>query len=315
MCNNRGMTSSTPWAKDAVAVPGWTHLRSGKVRDLYVPDGDTLDTAQRLLVVASDRISAYDYVLDSTVPDKGAVLTQLSQWWFSQVGDIIDHHVITDQVPDVVAGRAVICEKLDMFPVECVVRGYLTGSGLADYQNTGTVCSVELPDGLVEASRLDTPIFTPAAKAEVGDHDENISFERMVDMVGRDTAQQLRDVSIALYQRARDIAAESGIIVADTKFEFGHRADGTIVLADEVLTPDSSRFWPADQWVEGQVTPSFDKQYVRDWLSANWDKNSGTRPPALPDDVIERTRARYIEAFEKLTGHEFSAPDKPAHTH
>lgn len=301
--------TNTPWAATAPTVPGWTHVRSGKVRDLYIPDGQTQQTADRLLVVASDRISAYDYVLDTTVPDKGAILTQLSQWWFEQISDIVPTHVITDDVPEQVAGRAVICEKLSMYPVECVVRGYLTGSGLADYKKTGAVCGVKLPAGLVEASRLDNPIFTPAAKAEVGDHDENISFDVMAKRIGDDDANQLRQISVELYKRARDIAAKCGIIVADTKFEFGQRPDGTIVLADEVLTPDSSRFWPADEWVEGQVTPSFDKQFVRDWLTSaesGWDKASGTQPPALPSDVVERTRDRYIEAFEKLTGRSFS---------
>lgn len=302
--------SAPSMRQGAPLIPGWRHIRSGKVRDLYIPDDVKEEQAERILVVASDRISAYDFILDTCVPDKGAILTQLSLWWFDQLADIVDHHVISTDVPDEVRGRAVICRKLDMFPVECVVRGYLTGSGLADYRQTGAVCGQRLPAGLTEASRLDTPLFTPAAKAEVGDHDENIDFERVVQMVGSGNAQRLRELSIAIYSKARDIAAESGIILADTKFEFGCDASGRIILADEVLTPDSSRFWPADEWVEGQVTPSYDKQYVRDWLTSpqsGWDRHGDTPPPALPSDVVERTRNRYLEAYAKLTGKDFTA--------
>lgn len=288
----------------APQIPGWEHISSGKIRDLYVKDDDP----DQLLVVTSDRISAYDYVLDTEIPDKGKILTQLSKWWFDQLN--IENHVISMDVPEEVAGRAMICERLEMFPVECVARGYLTGSGLAEYREDGTVCGIELEDGLTEASRLSKPIFTPAAKAEIGEHDENVSYERVVEMVGEDVAAALRGATLNIYSQAAELALERGIILTDTKFEFGARADGSLVLADEVLTPDSSRFWPADQWEEGKPTPSFDKQYVRDWLTSEesgWDRNSGENPPALPDEVVEKTRARYIEAFEVLTGEKFNA--------
>lgn len=288
----------------APQIPGWEHVSSGKIRDLYVKDDDP----DQLLVVTSDRISAYDYVLDTEIPDKGKILTQLSKWWFDQLN--IENHVISMDVPEEVAGRAMICERLEMFPVECVARGYLTGSGLAEYREDGTVCGIELEDGLTEASRLSKPIFTPAAKAEIGEHDENVSYERVVEMVGEDVAAALRGATLNIYSQAAELALERGIILTDTKFEFGARADGSLVLADEVLTPDSSRFWPADQWEEGKPTPSFDKQYVRDWLTSEesgWDRNSGENPPALPDEVVEKTRARYIEAFEVLTGEKFNA--------
>ncbi|MDO5049221.1 MAG: phosphoribosylaminoimidazolesuccinocarboxamide synthase [Actinomycetaceae bacterium] len=288
----------------ALQIPGWSHVSSGKVRDLYVNEDDP----DQLLVVTSDRISAYDFVLDTEIPDKGKILTGLSKWWFDQLN--VENHVISMDVPEQVAGRAMICERLDMFPVECVARGYLTGSGLAEYRSDGTVCGIELEDGLTEASRLSRPIFTPAAKAEVGEHDENVSFERVVEMVGEDVAHALKAATLNIYSRAAELAAERGIILADTKFEFGARADGSLVLADEVLTPDSSRFWPADQWVEGQPTPSFDKQYVRDWLTSDksgWDRTSGERPPALPDEIVEKTRDRYVEAYERITGQKFEA--------
>ncbi len=288
----------------APQIPGWKHVSSGKIRDLYVKDDDP----DQLLVVTSDRISAYDYVLDTEIPDKGKILTQLSKWWFDQLN--IENHVISMEVPEEVAGRAMICERLEMFPIECVARGYLTGSGLAEYREDGTVCGIELEDGLTEASRLSKPIFTPAAKAEIGEHDENVSYERVVEMVGEDVAAALRGATLNIYSQAAELALERGIILTDTKFEFGARADGSLVLADEVLTPDSSRFWPADQWEEGKPTPSFDKQYVRDWLTSEesgWDRNSGENPPALPDEVVEKTRARYIEAFEVLTGEKFNA--------
>lgn len=285
-------------------IAGFKHVSSGKVRDLYVSEADE----NQLLVVASDRISAYDYVLSTPIPDKGKILTQLSAWWFEQLG--FDNHMISMDVPAEVSGRGMLCERLTMFPVECVARGYLTGSGLAEYRETGEVTGIVLPEGLTEASKLPSPIFTPAAKAELGEHDENVPFERVVEMVGEDVAAALRDATLMIYSRAAEIAAERGIILADTKFEFGAREDGSLVLADEVLTPDSSRFWPADQWMEGRVTPSFDKQYVRDWLTSDasgWDRASGAQPPALPSEVVERTRERYIEAFELLTGTKFSA--------
>jgi phosphoribosylaminoimidazole-succinocarboxamide synthase len=287
----------------APAIDGATHLHSGKVRDLYrLADG-------RLLMVASDRISAYDFVLESTIPDKGAVLTQLSLWWFEQLGDLVPNHIVSVDVPDAVRGRAVVCEELEMFPVECVARGYLTGSGLADYRATGEVCGIALPGGLIDGSRLPEPVFTPATKAALGDHDENVSYDAVVATVGAERAAELRDLTLAVYDRAERIARERGIILADTKLEFGARPDGTVVLADEVLTPDSSRFWPADAWQPGRPQPSYDKQIVRDWLTSSasgWDRDSGAAPPALPGEVVERTRARYVEAFERLTGQPFT---------
>jgi phosphoribosylaminoimidazole-succinocarboxamide synthase len=275
------------------------HVYSGKVRDLYaLPDG-------RLLFVASDRISAYDYVLPTPIPDKGRILTAMSLWWFSQLEDLVPNHVLSLDVPTEFAGRAMVCERLDMVPVECVARGYLTGSGLADYNRTGAVCGIALPDGLVDGSRLPSPIFTPATKAPMGEHDENVSYLDVVATVGESLASSLRDLTLAVYERAEHIARERGIILADTKLEFGRRASDEIVLADEVLTPDSSRFWPAAEWEPGHAQPSYDKQYVRDWLTSpasGWDRVSGEPPPALPDDVVEATRARYVEAYERLTG-------------
>jgi phosphoribosylaminoimidazole-succinocarboxamide synthase len=283
-------------------VEGARHLNSGKVRDLFVlPDGN-------LLMVASDRISAFDYVLTPTIPDKGEILTRMSLWWFEQLDGLIANHVISTDVPASVAGRAVVCERLAMFPVECVARGYLTGSGLVDYRATGEVCGNPLPPGLEEGSRLPEPIFTPAAKAEVGEHDENVDYEAVVAAVGDDAAAELRTLTLTVYARAEEIARERGIILADTKFEFGARPDGTIVLADEVLTPDSSRFWPADDWQPGRAQTAYDKQFVRDWLlsaGSGWDRSSGAAPPPLPDAVVEKTRATYIEAFERLTGQSF----------
>jgi len=286
------------------APAGLTHVYSGKVRDLFaMPDG-------RLLFVASDRISAFDFILPTPIPDKGRVLTQLSLWWFDRLADLVPNHVLsTEDVPPDLAGRAMVCERLEMFPVECVARGYLTGSGLTDYQRTGAVCGVDLPEGLVEGSRLAAPIFTPASKAELGDHDENIDFARVVATVGAPQAERLRELTLRVYDRAAEIARARGIILADTKLELGQRADGTVVLADEVLTPDSSRFWPAESWVPGTVSPSFDKQYVRDWLTSpasGWDRASGEPPPALPDSVVEQTRARYVEAYERITGEAFA---------
>ncbi|WP_166969881.1 phosphoribosylamine--glycine ligase [Brevibacterium atlanticum] len=299
---------STGLKTDAPELPGWTHVYSGKVRDLYIPaNAADTDSADRLLMVASDRISAYDWVLDSEIPDKGKVLTGLSLWWFDQLAEVIGNHVISSDVPEAVRGRGLIVENLTMLPVECVARGYLTGSGMADYKATGSVCGIRLPAGLVEADRLEPPIFTPATKADLGDHDENVSFETVAETIGAETAEKLRDLTVEIYQRAEAIARERGIILADTKFEFGTLADGTIVLGDEVLTPDSSRFWDADGYAAGRAQESFDKQFVRDWLTkeSGWDKSSDTPPPALPAEVVEKTRARYIEAFEKLTGETF----------
>lgn len=282
-------------------VPGAQHLHSGKVRDLY-----TLEDGH-LLMVASDRISAYDFVLSPGIPDKGEILTRMSLWWFDQLADLVPNHVVSTRVPERVRGRALVVEKLDMFPVECVVRGYLTGSGLADYRETGEVCGVALPPGLVDGSRLPEPIFTPATKAEIGEHDENVSFEAVVETIGRESAEALRDLTLQVYARAEAVARERGIVLADTKLEFGTRPDGTIVLADEVLTPDSSRFWPAESWQPGRAQPSYDKQYVRDWLTheSGWDRVSDAPPPALPADVVERTRERYVQAYEQLTGQSF----------
>ena len=298
--------SAPPVLPAAPPLPGWRHLSSGKVRDVYVPADDGPWTGRDvLLVVASDRISAYDHVLPTPVPDKGRVLTAMSVWWLERLEGVVDDHLVCLDVPRQVAGRAMICRRLEMHPVECVARGYLTGSGLVEYRRSRSVCGVALPEGLTEASRLPEPIFTPAAKAAVGAHDENIPFERVVDMVGADVAAALRATTLELYSRAAAIARERGIILADTKFEFGAGADGGLVLGDEVLTPDSSRFWPADAWVPGRPAPSFDKQYVRDWLTppaSGWDRASGQEPPALPADVVERTRARYLEAYERLTG-------------
>ncbi|TDW81242.1 MULTISPECIES: phosphoribosylaminoimidazolesuccinocarboxamide synthase [Kribbella] len=283
----------------APEIPGAKHLHSGKVRDLYeLESGD-------LLMVATDRMSAFDWVLESVIPDKGKVLTAMSLWWFEQLD--VPNHIISTDVPAEVAGRAVVCEKLAIYPVECVARGYLSGTGLVDYNATGAVCGIPLPGGLVEGSRFDTPIFTPATKAELGEHDENVSYDVVVATVGADTAAVLRDTTLEIYTTARAMAEERGIILADTKFEFGARADGTLVLADEVLTPDSSRFWPADQWAPGKQQPSYDKQIVRDWLQfeSGWDRTSGEAPPPLTDEVVERTRSSYIAAYEQLTGRKF----------
>ena len=283
-------------------IPGASHIHSGKVRDLYRLDNGNL------LMVASDRISAYDFLLSPGIPDKGEILTRMSLWWFDQLKDLVPNHVISTDVPERVRGRALICENLDMFPVECVARGYLTGSGLIDYRATGEVCGVPLPPGLVESSKLETPIFTPATKAAIGEHDENVSFETVVGTIGAEHASALRDLTLAVYGRAEEIARERGIILADTKFEFGLRPDGTVVLADEVLTPDSSRFWPADAYQVGQVQASYDKQFVRDWLTSpesGWDRASEKQPPSLPDEIVEKTRARYLQAYQQLTGEAF----------
>ncbi|MBT2456796.1 phosphoribosylaminoimidazolesuccinocarboxamide synthase [Streptomyces sp. ISL-86] len=293
---------------EPVQVPGLIHLHTGKVRDLY------RDEEGNLVMVASDRMSAFDWVLPTEIPDKGRVLTQLSLWWFDQLADLVPNHVISTELPAGApadwAGRTLICQSLDMVPVECVARGYLTGSGLAEYSQTRTVCGLALPEGLVDGSELPAPIFTPAAKAEVGEHDENVSYEEVARTTGAETAALLRQATLAVYGRARDIARDRGIILADTKFEFGFGQDGTLVAADEVLTPDSSRFWPADQWEPGRTQPSFDKQFVRNWLTSpasGWDRTGELPPPALPQEVVDQTRAKYIEAYERLTGHTWSA--------
>ena len=283
-------------------IPGARHLHSGKVRDLYEVDGGNL------LMVASDRISAFDFVLTPGIPDKGEILTRMSLWWFDQLADIVPNHVVSTSVPERVRGRALIVEKLQMFPVECVARGYLTGSGLIDYDASGEVCGVPLPAGLVDGSRLPQPIFTPATKAEMGEHDENVSFEQVIETIGVQSAETLRDLTLRIYARAEQIARSRGIILADTKLEFGTRPDGTVVLGDEVLTPDSSRFWPADSYQLGRAQPSYDKQFVRNWListESGWDRAGNRQPPSLPAEIVDRTRERYVQAYELLTGESF----------
>ena len=285
----------------APVIDGTTHLHSGKVRDLYTLDSG--EHAGQLLMVASDRISAFDHVLEPGIPDKGEILTRMSLWWFEQLG--VPNHILSTEVPSAVNGRAVVCERLEMFPVECVARGYLTGSGLLDYRVTGEVCGVVLPAGLEDGSRLPEPIFTPATKADLGDHDENVSYEDVVATIGADDAAALRDRTLDVYARAESIAREQGIILADTKLEFGRRLGGAIVLADEVLTPDSSRFWPADDWQPGRPQRSYDKQIVRNWLlsaESGWDRAAGGPPPSLSEEVVALTRQKYVEAFERLTG-------------
>ncbi|AMO59512.1 phosphoribosylaminoimidazolesuccinocarboxamide synthase [Mycolicibacterium phlei] len=286
------------------ALTDYQHLASGKVRELYRVDDETL------LFVATDRISAYDYILDSQIPDKGRILTAMSVFFF----DLVDapNHLAgppdDERIPEEVLGRALVVQQLEMLPVEAVARGYLTGSGLADYQKTGKVCGIELPPGLVEASRFPEPIFTPATKAELGQHDENISFEQVVELIGADRAEQLREATLRTYSQGAEHALKKGIIVADTKFEFGVDAEGNLRLADEVFTPDSSRYWRADEWKEGVVQQSFDKQFVRNWLTSpesGWDRSGDTPPPPLPQDVVEATRARYIEAYERISGLKF----------
>ena len=277
----------------APQVAGWDHLRTGKVRDLYT------NSSGEILLVASDRISAFDWVLPTTIPDKGAILTQLSLFWFELLEDIIPNHIITDDVPAQVADRAVIVEPLKMFEIECVARGYLTGSGLVEYKNNGAVCGNRLPDGLSDGSKLATPIFTPATKAEIGDHDINIDFDQASAIVGAEYAQSLRDYTLKLYTEAAEFAESRGIILADTKFEFGLDSDGEILLGDEALTPDSSRFWDATD-----LGASFDKQFVRDYLTTSgWDKKSP--PPELPAEIVEKTAERYHQAYFTLTGSKF----------
>lgn len=285
-------------------LSSYKHLASGKVRDIYDVDENTL------LMVVSDRISAYDHSLDPAIPDKGRVLTATSKFFFDSI-DFPNHlagPLDDERIPEEVLGRAMVVKKLDMLPFECVARGYLTGSGLKEYKESGTVCGIELPEGLTEASRLPEPIFTPATKAEQGEHDENVSFDAVVAKLGKERAEELRAATLRIYSEAARIAEEKGIILADTKFEFGLDENGTLILADEVLTPDSSRYWPADTYEEGKVQPSFDKQYVRNWLTSpesGWDQVADTTPPRLPDDVVEATRARYVEAYERLSGESF----------
>jgi phosphoribosylaminoimidazole-succinocarboxamide synthase len=303
------MSDPTP-----LELPGYEHIYSGKVRHLYAPldpvSGEP--RTDQVLLVASDRISAFDYVLDTPIPDKGRVLTQLSLWWFDRL-DGVENHVVSTDVPAAVAGRAVLVRRLEMIPVECIARAYLTGGGLLEYRQSGTVSGVPLPAGLEDGSRLPMPIFTPSTKAAVGQHDEPMTFEEVQNAVGTQVAARIDVLTRRILARGNEIAGANGISIADTKVEFGidrsredHSGGPVIVLADEVLTPDSSRFWPADQWEPGHPQPSFDKQYVRDWLTSpasGWDRSSGEAPPALPDDVVEATRARYVEAYERITGH------------
>jgi phosphoribosylaminoimidazole-succinocarboxamide synthase len=285
-------------APPAPTITGWKHLRTGKVRDLYTNESG------EILLVASDRISAFDWVLPTTIPNKGAILTQLSLFWFELLADIVPNHIVSDDVPDVVADRAVIVQPLEMFAIECVARGYLTGSGLVEYGQSQAVCANPLPAGLLDGSKLPASIFTPATKAEIGDHDINIDFEGAAKIVGADYAAELRDLTLKLYDTASSFAAERGIILADTKFEFGLSTSGEITLGDEALTPDSSRFWESDGWDPGKSQPSFDKQFVRDWLtSSGWDKKS--TPPELPAEIVEKTAARYEAAYERITGSKF----------
>ncbi|BBY57846.1 phosphoribosylaminoimidazolesuccinocarboxamide synthase [Mycolicibacterium sarraceniae] len=287
------------------ALSDYQHLASGKVREIYRIDNE------HLLFVASDRISAYDYILDSLIPDKGRILTAMSVFFF----DYIDapNHLAgppdDPRIPDEVLGRALVVRRLEMVPIECVARGYLTGSGLLDYQRDGTVCGIALPPGLVEASKFDEPLFTPASKAELGEHDENITFDKAIELVGAVRANQLRERTLQIYIQAADHAWAKGVIIADTKFEFGVDADDRVVLADEVFTPDSSRYWPADSYRQGVVQPSYDKQFVRNWLTgpeSGWDRHGSAPPPPLPDDIVEATRARYIEAYERISGLSFA---------
>jgi len=282
----------------APSIPGWTHLRTGKVRDLYTND------LGNILLVASDRISAYDWVMPTEIPGKGAVLTQLSLFWFDLLEDIVPNHIVSTDVPEEVEDRAIIVQPLEMFAIECVARGYLTGSGWSEYKENSAVCGNKLPAGLLDGSELPTSIFTPATKAEIGDHDINIDFDSASKIIGAKDAAELRDLTLKLYDTAADFAKSRGIILADTKFEFGRNSAGAIVLGDEALTPDSSRFWDQSTWVPGGTQPSFDKQFLRDYLVASgWDRNSP--PPELPAEIVEKTAERYEEAFYRLTGSKF----------
>ena len=280
-------------------TPGLRHVYSGKVRELYQTDDGVI------LLVATDRISAFDFVLETPIPDKGKILTSLSQWWFSRLTDIVPNHLVDAPVPEQFAGRAMTCRPLTMVPVECVARGYLSGTGLADYRRDGAVAGVTLPAGLTDGSRLPEPIFDPDTKAPQGQHDENLTAAELATLVGADIAAELARITLAVYERGADLAAAGGIIVADTKIEFGFDAEGTLRLGDEVLTPDSSRFWPAESWQPGRSQVSFDKQIVRDWLTSpasGWDRHSGEPPPALPDEIVEQTRYMYVRAYECITG-------------
>lgn len=280
-------------------TPGLRHVYSGKVRELYETDDGIM------LLVATDRISAFDYVLETPIPDKGKILTRLSQWWFSRLADIVPNHLVDAPVPEQFAGRAMACRPLSMLPVECVARGYLSGTGLADYRRGGAVAGVTLPAGLTDGSQLPEPIFDPDTKAPTGQHDENLTFAELEALVGAETAAELARITLAVYQRGADLAATRGIIVADTKIELGFDSVGTLRLGDEVLTPDSSRFWPAELWQPGHSQVSFDKQFVRDWLTspaAGWDRHGGDPPPALPDEIVEQTRQTYVVAYESITG-------------
>ena len=282
-------------------MTGLERLAAGKVRDMYAaPDG-------LLLVVASDRISAYDHVLPTPIPDKGRVLTALSVWWFERLSDLVPHHLVSVDDPAIPAewrGRAMLVRRLEMLPVECVARGYLTGSGLASYRDGGAICGVPLPPGLTDGSQLPEPVFTPTTKAPVGAHDEAMTYPEVEAAVGPERAARLRELTLAVYRRAAGIAAERGILLADTKLEFGLDVEGVLTLGDEVLTPDSSRWWPADRWRPGRPQPSYDKQFVRDWLSAHWDRQG--EPPPLPAEIVAQTRARYVEAYERITGSSFA---------
>ena len=291
-------TAGPPVYADQLGLP---LLHKGKVRELYALDAD------RLLMVATDQISAFDFVLSPPIPDKGVILTRLSGWWFDRLTELAPSHLLPGGVPAPVAGRAVICERLEMIPVECIARGYLTGSGWLEYADSGSVCGVRLPAGLLDGSRLPEPIFTPTTKADLGEHDAFMGLDDVVDLIGPDRAARIRTLTLAVYRRAAGLARERGLILADTKFEFGCRPDGTVVLADEVLTPDSSRYWDAARWRPGQSLPSYDKQFVRDWLrhESGWDQQTGEPPPPLPTAVVTATRARYVEAFEQLTGSAF----------
>jgi phosphoribosylaminoimidazole-succinocarboxamide synthase len=279
-------------------ITGWRHVYSGKVRDLYRPDESVDGDGSGMLVVASDRVSAFDHVLEPGIPGKGELLTRLSLWWFDRL-DVPNHLVEPQIVPAEVAGRAMLVRTLEMHPIECVVRGYLSGSGWAEYQQSQSVCGVELPAGMRNGDRLPQPIYTPAYKAPLGEHDENISFERTVELVGAEAAEELRSASLTIFSAASTIAAARGLILADTKFEFGRDQDGVLRLADEVLTSDSSRFWDEEAWLEGIRDQSFDKQIVRDWLKSHWDGEG--QPPLLPEEIVERTSARYAELIDRLT--------------
>lgn len=289
-------------------IPGHELVYSGKVRELYAPlNADGSRREDVLLLVASDRISAFDYILDSVIPDKGRVLTQLSLWWFEQFADLVPNHVVSTDVPAEVEGRAILVRRLPMLPVEAIARAYLTGGGLAEYRETGSVCGVELPEGLTEASPLPQTIFTPTTKAPVGEHDQPMTYAQVEVEIGADLAAKVREMTTSILARGNEIASERGILIADTKVEFGV-ADGELVLADEVLTPDSSRFWRAEDHRVGEVQKSYDKQYVRNWLTSpesGWDRNSGEAPPALPEHVIQATRDTYVAAYEAITGRSF----------